>query len=175
LETEVVEYPCPECGRYNKPYMHNLKGYAFQLCEGCGTQYKTSTRVSASFRRYCSRTAQNPNRSPTFYTSSEKKVKKLMEAKGYVEGIDYWHNVRIADPERKGVYFWLDFYLPLQRLVVECSPRVWHALWDRRSSDRRKRLLVESYGLRYLEVDGEELDRLDHVLGEASGREPDGS
>ena len=25
VETEVVEYPCPNCGTYNKPYMHTRR------------------------------------------------------------------------------------------------------------------------------------------------------
>jgi len=157
-QTKIVEYPCPTCGTYSKPFMHNSKGYALMLCPKCKTQFKTSTIVSANFRKFCSKIAKKPNRSPYYYTSSEKKIKKILDKAKYIEGIHYFHNVRVKDTTRKNkrggpIYYWLDFYIPEEKLVISVSPAIWHKMWSREESDRKKKRFLESLGLIVIEVD----------------------
>jgi len=147
--TQYVTYPCPKCGTYNLPYMHNRDGYAFMLCSKCNVQYKTSTRVSASFRKFCSKVARQPNRDPTYYTSTEKKVKKLLDEFKYREGLDYFHNVRVKNGKR---YYWLDFVIPLEHKVIEVSPSIWHRMWNRQSSDKRKYQFLQNNDFTVIEV-----------------------
>jgi len=166
LLTELSKYPCPACGEYNKPYMINSKGKAIMFCKKHGT-YETSIKVSKHFRKICSKIGRKPNRSQTYYTSLEKQVKSELDKKGLIEGIDYIHNVRIRDPNRKGVYFWLDFYLPRIGLVIECSPSLWHQRWSRDKSDSRKISLLESYGLKVLIVPAaKEIESVVDQIGE---------
>jgi len=79
------------------------------------------------------------------------KVKKLLDENGYKEGLDYWHNVRIRN-ELTSHYVWLDFYLPKEDLVIEVNPRIWHRMWNRESSDYKKKQYLESQGLKVLLV-----------------------
>jgi len=145
VKTEEVEYPCPKCGTYNLPYMHS-KGYAMMLCKKCGIQYKTSMKVSAHFRKFCSDIASKPNRSQSYYTSLEKKVKKILERNGYVQGRDYFHNIMFVNQEDKRRKYFVDFYIPEEHLILECNGSIWHDLWNRKESDRRKIKYLEKLG-----------------------------
>lgn len=160
-ETEVMTYPCPECGTYNKPYMHTKDGYAYMLCKNCKVQYKTSTKVSANFRKFCSKIASKPNKSQSYYTSLELKVKRILLKLGYREGIDFIHNCMIPNGKVK---YYVDFYLPKESLVIECSPSIWHNMWNREESDRRKMEFLMSEGLNVLEVDEKSYRNVESVL-----------
>jgi len=150
VKTEMMTYPCPHCGTYNLPYMHTKSGIAYMLCSNCGVQYKTSTKVSANFRKLCSRVGSKPNRSQGYYTPLEKKVKRLLEKCGYREGIDYIHNVRVRNGRK---YYWCDFYIPKEDLIIECSPSIWHTRWNREKSDEEKYGFLMSNGLKIVTVD----------------------
>jgi len=161
VETEEVEYPCPKCGHYEKPYMYNRKGYAYMLCSKCGVQYKTSTKVSANFRKLCSRVAKKPNRTQGYYTPIEKKIKQLLDKNGYREGIDYIHNCRVRNGKS---YYWLDFYIPSEHLVIEVDPKIWHTRWNREESDKRKYTFLKEQGLNVISVTEKDYKRIEEVL-----------
>ena len=150
VETEEVSYPCPRCGHYEKPYMYSRDGYAYMLCPKCNVQYRTSTKVSANFRKFCSKIAQKPNRSQSYYTSTELKVRKLLEDNGYVQGRDFWHNIMFEKDKRHR--YWVDFIIPDEKLILEVNPTVWHRLWSREKSDNKKFEFLESLGYRVVSV-----------------------
>jgi len=150
VHTIEIEYPCPGCGTYNKPFMHYANGVAVCVCESCKKQYKTSVPVSMNFRKLCQRLGSKPNRSPTYYTSTEKLVKQFLEKCGYQEGIDFWHNVRV---KLDGRYYWLDFYIPTEKKVISVSPTIWHSRWGREKSDQEFDRRINAIGLRHIVVD----------------------
>jgi len=160
-KTELVKYRCPSCGHYNTPYFFDRKGHAFSLCEKCKAEYKTSTGTIANFRKFSSRQGKKPNRSPTYYSSSERTVKRYLEKYGLIENLDFFHNARVRDTNReKPVYFWLDFIIPSRKLVVECDPEVWHKLDGREESDKRKKDFIESLGWTFISLNNECIRKL---------------
>jgi len=168
VPTEELEYPCPKCGVYSKPYMYDRKGYAYCLCSNCGIQYRTSVKVSASFRRLCSQVASKPTRSPSYYTPQEKRVKEELDRLGLLEGVDYFHNHRV--PNDTGSYYYPDFLLPKLRLLIEVSPSIWHTRWNREESENRKREFFRRLGFRILELDDRTLrsrESIREVLSDA--------
>jgi len=160
VPTEELSYPCPSCGTYNLPYMHSRDGYAYMLCKKCKKQYRTSTAVSANFRKFCSKVGSKPNRSPTFYTSSEKSAKQYFDRLGYREGLDYWHNVRV---KLNGTYCWLDFYFPKLDLAVEISPSVWHRMWNRQEADKKKEDALKKAGVTVISYPEGWIRKLRHI------------
>jgi len=176
IATEEITYPCPHCGTYNLPYMHNRKGFAMMRCGKCQHQYKTSTAVSANFRKFCSKVGSAPNRSPSYYTSHEKIVKDFLEKRGQIEGLDFHHNARVKDgnlpvPQpfinsqgkkrvAKYVYFWLDFVVPEKRLVIEASPSIWHKMWNREVADIKKEEFLKNLGWKLISLDEKDLNQL---------------
>jgi len=146
--TGFTKFPCPKCGEYFEPYLINSKGRAMMECPKHGL-YETKIAVSKNFRIFCSRVAKQPNRSQSYYTKSEQKVKDFLEKNGYREGIDFIHNVRVKLNSR---YYWLDFYIPRERLVIEVSPKIWHKMWNRQESDKTKYQTLRRNGLRVVEV-----------------------
>lgn len=129
VPTEEVEYPCPKCGTYTKPYMHSRDGFAYMICPKCNVQYKTSVAVSANFRKFCSKVGSAPNRSPSYYTSSEEKVRYFLQNRGLLEGLDFFHNARVGpfkNEKNRKVYYWVDFAIPKYKLIIEVSPSIWH-------------------------------------------------
>ena len=167
VETEVISYPCPNCGTYTKPYMH-VNGYAYMLCPKCNVQYKTSTKVSANFRKLCSRVASNPTRSQGYYTSSEKKVKAVLDKLGLREGIDYVHNCRVKNGR---TYYYPDFLLHYKRIIIEVSPSIWHTRWNREDSERKKKEFFKQLGFTIVELGDEDFkrERLEAKLKEVLG------
>lgn len=147
IKTEPMKYPCPNCGRYELPYMHTKTGYAYMLCSKCKTQYKTSTKVSASFRKFCSKLGSKPNRSQGYYTSGEERIRQYLIRRGLLEGYDFIHNSRIYNKETKN-YIWVDFFLPrYNRPIFICyNPDVWHKLWGREKSDKIKLRYLKKLG-----------------------------
>jgi len=188
VETEVVEYPCPNCGTYNKPYMHTRTGYAYMICSNCKVQYKTSTKVSANFRKFCSKVARKPNRSQGYYTPQEEMVRKVLLELGLREGIDFVHNCRVKNGRS---YYWIDFMLHTRRLAIEVDPSVWHRkrsrmsldtpsdprdddwieidqsaspiVWNRGISDQRKEEFLVSNGFRVIHLSDSELKSIDRI------------
>jgi len=142
-----VEYPCPKCGIYFKPFKHD-NGRAYMICKEHG-EYNTSILVSFNFRGFCSRIAKKPNRSPYYYTSEEKKVRKMLIDKGFKEGIDFHHNFQMINGKH---HYYLDFYLPKNKISLEASPALWHELWGRKESDDRKYKFLKSKGITVIEL-----------------------
>jgi len=173
IKTQMVEYPCPACGKYHLPFMISKDGYAYMLCTKCKSQYRTSTAVSANFRIFCQKVGSAPNRSASYYTSSEKEVKKLLEDLGLREGIDFIHNCRVKNYDT-GTYYWIDFYLPHFRAYISMSPSIWHRMWGRHKSDVQKLKYLTKAGLypiivnekNYKEVILTELTKLGYMKAE---------
>jgi len=160
VKTELVKYPCPKCGTYYLPEYHQKDGKAVMTCSKHGI-YKTSVAVSLNFRKFCSKIGSKPNRAPTYYSSSEEKVKRYLEKRGFVEGIDYFHNARVKlKIKGRTRYFWLDFILPRLDLVIEASPSVWHKMWNRQEADDRKRTYLKSQALILFDLNEKELRKL---------------
>jgi len=163
VKTEFIKYPCPTCGKYFLPYMDSSKGYAFMICPEHG-QFKTSISVSANFRKFCSKVARKPNRSPVYYTSTEKKFKKYLEDLGFKEGIDFWHNVRVRYHNgSRYVYYWIDFLMRMLDIGFEIDPKVWHSLWNRDKSDRIKVKRILGDGIRLLSLSDKDLKNKDTI------------
>lgn len=161
IATEEVKYPCPKCGVYNKPYMHTRKGFAMMKCSKCGIQYKTSVAVSVNFRKFCSKIARKPNRSPSYYTSSELKIKRFLDSLGLIEGLSYFHNQRVPIIiETKQRFFWPDFTLPDFRLMLGASPKIWHELWSRNGADERFSKYMDNLGWMVIHLDEKDLKQL---------------
>jgi len=161
--TRMTEFPCPICGKYYPPYLVTTTGISKCECPEHGL-FETNNKISKNFRRFCSRLGSKPNRSPTYYTSSEKKIKDYLDKK-YKEGLDYWHNVRIQyiNNDHRS-YFWLDFVVPEKKIVLECSPSIWHTRWNRNGADNRKKTLIESLGWRYIQLDEVSLQNIECIL-----------
>ena len=161
--TEEVKYPCPKCGHYYKPFMYDREGFALMLCETCNCQYKTSTRVSANFRKFCQKLGSAPNRSPIYYTSSEERVKRFLLRRSMNEGLDFFHNARIGpfqNENKHKVYFWCDFVIPKFNLILEASPRIWHKMWNREQADIRKEQFLNALGWKVISLDEKDLHQL---------------
>ena len=176
MKTEEVEYPCAKCGTYNLPYMHSKKGFAFMLCKKCKSQYKTSTAVSANFRKFCSRIAQKPNKSPGYYTSAELKVKNYLEKRGYKEGLSFFHNSRVpVIMDSKSRYFFPDFTIPEKKLMIGASPSIWHTRWARNNADDRFTLAMKKLGWEVINLDEKDLQQLNkkRTEGKKLGFNPD--
>jgi transcription elongation factor Elf1 len=146
--TELVQFPCPSCGTYHVPEKV-IGGYAFMICSKCGHMYKTSNKVSLNFREFCSKVASEPNRSQGYYTKGEEEIRKYLESIGMIEGLDFIHNCRVKNGSS---YYWLDFYLPRLNLALEYSPEVWHRMWNRQTSDERKKFFLENHGIELIDV-----------------------
>lgn len=160
VPTELVSYPCPTCGNYYLPEYHQKDGKAVMKCLEHGI-FKTSVAVSLNFRKFCSVVGSKPNRSPSYYSTSEAKVKRYLERRKLIEGIDFFHNSRIKCKLNGRIrYFWLDFILPKLNLVIEASPRIWHKMWNREEADARKRTLLKAMNLDLIELDEKDLRRL---------------
>lgn len=163
VPTEEVEYPCPKCGTYTKPYMHSRDGFAYMICPKCNVQYKTSVAVSANFRKFCSKVGSAPNRSPSYYTSSEEKVRYFLQNRGLLEGLDFFHNARVGpfkNEKNRKVYYWVDFAIPKYKLIIEVSPNVWHRLWNREEADERKNIILTNLGWKVIHLDEKDLNQL---------------
>jgi len=159
--TEELAYPCAKCGTYNLPYMHSKEGYAFMRCSKCTAQYKTSTAVSANFRRFCSKLGSAPNRDPHYYTSSEERVQRFLERRGLKEGLDYFHNSRVAvEMDSKRRYFWPDFVIPSKKLIIGASPHIWHQMWARNHADDRFTAAMKLIGWEVINLDEKDLQQL---------------
>jgi len=149
IETKLTQFPCPICGQYFVPYLSRKDGKAMCECPKDGL-FETSIGVSKNFRKFCSRIARKPNRSPVYYTSMEYKIKKILENLGLIEGLDFWHNVRVKFNEK--YYTWLDFYIPRKNLIIRASPSIWHVRWSRGDADDRIRKFLESKSLLVLDI-----------------------
>ena len=159
--TRLTEFPCPVCGRYHPPEAV-LKTKAIMRCPEHGL-YEIDINRSLNFRKFCSEVASKDNRSPTYYTPQEQLVKECLEELGYIEGVTFFHNARVRNGKR---YYWLDFILPVEKIVIEVSPSVWHRMWNRNESDRVKYEFLESLGLRVIELTDETLRSKKRILGE---------
>ena len=171
-KTELVAYMCPSCKAFNKPYLHNKKGVAFCLCSGCKAQYKTSTAVSANFRKLSSRCGRKPNRKPNYYSGSERAGKRYLEKLGLVEGFDFFHNARVRAKNAQGkvTYYWLDFAVPAKKLVIEISPEIWHKLRGVPEKDQRKRKFIESMGWTLIDLKSKDIKLLNRTKIRSSKR-----
>lgn len=72
-------------------------------------------------------------------TSIELKVKEQLD----YYGIRYIQQKHINDGERN---YYLDFYIPSFKLVIECNGDYWHNKQDRKERDRRLKTYVKSTG-----------------------------
>lgn len=72
-------------------------------------------------------------------TSIEIKVKKQFDK----YGIKYIQQKHINDGERN---YYLDFYIPSFKLVIECNGDYWHNKQDRKERDKRLETYVKSTG-----------------------------
>lgn len=76
-------------------------------------------------------------------TSIELKVKEQLD----MIGVRYIQQKRINDGNRN---YFLDFYIPSLRLVVECNGDYWHNLPEKKERDKALKEYVESTGRRII-------------------------
>jgi len=161
IKTEQVQYPCPTCGLYFTPEYHQKNGIAVMKCKEHGL-FKTSVAVSLNFRKFCSKVARKPNRSPVYYTSVERKLRDLLLEIGLIEGLDFCHNSRIStiNENKRKIYFWIDFIIPKYKIALECNITIWHSRWSRGTADQRKKELIEKFGWKYIGLNEKEINKL---------------
>jgi len=160
IPTQMTKFPCPKCGKYYEPYLTRKDGKALCECPKCGL-YETSIAVSKNFRKFCQKLGSAPNREPTYYTSSEERVKRYLEHNGLREGLDFFHNNRVLIlMNEKRRYFWPDFVIPSKKLIIGASPHIWHMLWSRNGADERFSAYMKSLGWKVIHLDEKDLNAL---------------
>jgi len=155
-ETKLTSFPCPKCGKEYVPQI-TLKSKAMMICPEHGL-FERDIKRSLSFRKFCSKLGSKPNRSPFYYTSPERRIKKLLDELKIV----YFHNVGIEVNGRK---YWLDFYIP-PYTILSINPGIWHKLWNREESDRIKYLTLKEKGFPVVIADDKILKMKDEELKE---------
>jgi very-short-patch-repair endonuclease/predicted RNA-binding Zn-ribbon protein involved in translation (DUF1610 family) len=162
IETVFTKFPCPKCGIYYEPYLTRKDGKAMLECPEHGL-FETSIATSKNFRTFCAKLGSAPNRSPTYYTSSEERVKRFLLRRGMNDGLDFFHNARIGpflNENQHKIYFWCDFVVPKFKLVLEASPHIWHKMWNREQADIRKEHFLNSLGWNVINLDEKDLHQL---------------
>jgi hypothetical protein len=125
--------------------------------------FETSIATSKNFRTFCAKLGSAPNRSPTYYTSSEGVVQRFLVKQGLNEGLDFFHNARVGpflNNNKHKIYFWCDFVVPKHILILEASPRIWHRMWNREQADNRKELFLGNLGWKVINLDEKDLHQL---------------
>jgi len=141
----LTSFPCPKCGQFFMPQI-TLKSKAMMICPEHGL-FETDIKRSLNFRKFCSKIASKPNRSPFYYSSSELKVKRALDDLKE----KYFHNVGLEINHKK---YWLDF-LVLPGKILSVNPSVWHKLWNREKSDNTKYYNLKLLGLDVIIIDDE--------------------
>jgi len=160
IPTEFTKFPCPSCGKYYKPYMTRRDGKAMCECREHGL-YETSIAVSKNFRLFCAKLGSAPNRDPHYYTSSEERVQRFLERRGLKEGLDYFHNSRVAvEVDGKRRYFWPDFVVPSKKIIIGASPHIWHQMWARNHADDRFSEAMKKLDWEVINLDEKDLQQL---------------
>lgn len=162
VPTQLTKFPCPKCGKYYEPYMTRKDGKAMLECPTDGL-YETSIAVSKNFRKFCAKLGSAPNRDPHYYTSAEEKVRKYLVQKGLVEGLNFTHNTRLGpyvNGNKHRTYYWADFIVPEAKLVIECSPSIWHTRWNREGADKRKTDFLRIQRWDLISLDEKELSKI---------------
>lgn len=115
-----------------------------------------------NFRKVCKQLSKFPNRSPQYYTSMEKPVKKALEDIGLIENIHFFHNARISTKNKNGrkVHYWIDFMIPSMNMAIECSPAMFHKLKRKIESDNNKKDYLTKQGLIFVELNGDDIESL---------------
>jgi len=161
-KTRLTKFPCPICGTYYLP-KENLKTKALMICSKHG-MFETDIYKSLRFRKFCSIVGSKPNRDQGYYTPPEERIKKYLNWRGLTEGIDYIHNCRMKNGR---TYFWLDFYLPriyyknYKSTSIGADPKIWHKLWNRQKSDKKKVIFLEKHGIYHISLDEKEIAKID--------------
>jgi len=159
-KTDMTKFPCPKCGKYVKPFMFRKGDHkAVMECPSHGL-FETDWKASRNFRLFCQKLGSKPNRSQGYYTAPEVRVKNYLDHFHLLEGVEYIHNCRIKNAER-GVYYWVDYYLPFEQLIIEVSPSVWHKMWGREKSDKKKMEYLTKLGLTVINLDEKDLRLID--------------
>ena len=168
IETVFTKFPCPVCGVYYEPYLTRKDGKAMLECPNHGL-FETSIATSKNFRIFCAKLGSAPNRSPTYYTSSEAVIQRFLVNQGLKEGLEFFHNSRVGpflNGNKHKVYFWCDFVVPKYHLILEASPRIWHKLWNREQGDNRKELFLGNLGWKVINLDEKDLNQLNKIRKE---------
>lgn len=156
----MTKFPCPKCGVYYEPYMSRKDGKAMLECPKDGL-FETNIATSKNFRKFCAKLGSAKNRDPHYYTSAEEKIKRYLENRGLVEGLDFTHNTRISVKiDSKNRYFWPDFVIHFKKLMVGASPEIWHRMWARNNADERFTEAMKILGWEVLNLDEKDLTQL---------------
>ena len=179
ISTQLTKFPCPICGKYFEPYMARKDGKAMLECPQHGL-FETSIATSKNFRKFCQKLGSAPNRNPTYYTSSEQRVKRFLVNHKMKEGLDFFHNSRIGpfiNGNKRKVYYWCDFVIPSKKLVLEASPAIWHKMWNRNEADERKTKFLGQLGWTVYNLNEKDLAQLNkrRTEGKILGKNPKNS
>ena len=141
---EPVKYPCPKC-RSNYKAPKRIEGtWAICECEIHG-EWRVSFVRSFKFRKLCSIVASKPNKSSSYYTPPERKVREILNDLG----LKYEHNKMFRNGRSK---YYVDFCIEDPKLVIEVSPSIWHERWNREESELRKKQFLRGLGYSLLEL-----------------------
>jgi hypothetical protein len=86
-------------------------------------------------------------------TEMERAVKKLLNISGYVEGADYYHNVRMQTGH--GRYTWLDFHIPSENIIIDVRNH---------SRPKSRVAFFKKHGFVYVKVDKNNIGNLHKYL-----------
>lgn len=111
---------------------------------------------SQGFRLLSSRCAKRFHK--TGWSSTERRVARVLNELGLQERRDFWHNYKIHNRNQNQFYS-LDFVFFHPNRVIEVSPRIWHLnLGNTEEKDARKKEWLEYMGFQYYELDDEYLE-----------------
>jgi len=145
VKTKTTKFPCPKCGKYYEPSIVT-KGKSFMECKEHGI-FEIDNKRSLNFRKFCSKLGSKPNRSQSYYTSTEERIKGYLDRRRLIEGIDYVHNCKIKNPNKQ-TYYWIDFLFHTRKIAIEVSPLIWHCMWGREKSELDKIKYLKSLGFK---------------------------
>jgi len=131
--------------------MNNGYPRAIIYCKECDLLFTRDYKRSESFRQFCSMLGSKPNRDPSYYTSSEMKIKEILDELN----IQYEHNKKFNRINHNGrkIYYWVDFYLPEYNVILECNPKIWQHMWGRWRSALVKKDHFKLLGIEVLEIE----------------------
>lgn len=154
----------PGIAKANKPYCskscHNLARMDRMAinCERCGAEF-TVTRYFTEKRkaRFCSKLCQ---RKHSGETGIEKKIREALDSLSiaYIQEYPIQHNKK---SNRRGSFYFLDFFLPNSGIAIEADGTYWHK--SRQDSDARRDLFLSNQGITVIRLTDKEIESVDSI------------
>jgi len=141
-----TSHKCPNCGELNHPRdILESENRILVHCKKCHLDYSSSLSGTIRFQQFCSNIMHEYEKRGKWSTS-ELAVKAILKELGFKEKIHYLHNFKLQNRKQTG-YFSLDFFFPHLKLVLECSPSIWHSrMGNADKKDTRRKRWLETLG-----------------------------